>query len=574
MVPANARPAADQPAPLTTSRALVDAFLRLGVTQAFGVMGGAIAPFFHAVAHSELTALHFRHEAGAAFAAIEASLCTGRPTLVFTTAGPGLTNALTGMVAARWEGARVIFVSAATSAAQRHRVGTQETTPATTGGQGSFAGGGGLHLSATVEHPAQLGPLLAQVAIGLGRPGGFVAHLALPIDLQNAPCPRLALADDWRALAPTCSPEVIAEHAELFAASPPVLWLGFGARTAAAPIRALVELTGARVICTPRGKGIVPEDHPRFLGVTGVGGHARVDEQLAADRPSHTLVLGTRMGESSSFWSPELTPSRAFVHVDSDPAAFGVAYPDVTTHAVVAEIGAYVTALVEALEVRRVVARPALTMVERALPLAPRGDGPVRPQHLMAELQRHIVDGSDAWVMAESGNSFCWANHHLRFREPGRYRVSTGFGSMGHATTGVVGAALARRGKAVAVVGDGAMMMLNEVHAAVQYRADAVWIVLNDATYLMCAQGMRVMGWEPFSCDLPRVDFVALARAIGADGVQVTREEDVGPALARAAAARGPFIVDVTIDPREVPPSGRRNRSLMQQGHATAGARS
>ncbi|MEZ4403633.1 MAG: thiamine pyrophosphate-dependent enzyme [Kofleriaceae bacterium] len=173
--------------------------------------------------------------------------------------------------------------------------------------------------------------------------------------------------------------------------------------------------------------------------------------------------------------------------------------------------------------------------------------------------------------MAESGNAFCWSTHLLRFATPGRYRVSTGFGSMGHATSGVVGAALARGGKAFALVGDGAMMMMNEVHAAVQYRADAVWVVLNDACYLMCAQGMRVMGWEPFACDLPRVDFVALARAIGADGERVEREAEVGPALARAAAARGPWVIDVAVDPTEAPPSGRRNKSLMQQGFTGAG---
>ncbi len=547
----------------TVSRALVDALRRLGVTHAFGVMGGAIAPFFHAVAHGELTALHMRHEAGAAFAAIEASLATRRPVLVFTTAGPGLSNAITGMLAARWEGAQVLFVSAATSAANRHRVATQETSTTV----------GGLHLAATIEHPAQLGPVLAQVAVGLARPGGFVAHLSLPIDVQSAPCPPIGQPGDHRALVPTCAPGLVAEHADLFAARAPLVWIGFGARHAAAAIRELVERTGARVICTPRGKGIFPEDHPRFLGVTGVGGHTRVEELLAADRPAHTLVLGTRMGESSSFWSPELAPAKAFIHVDLDPAAFGAAYPDVRTHAVVADIGAYVERLNDELAVRRTSSRPALT-VARSTPV-PGGDSRdatnresngVRPQHLMAEIQRVIVDGTDAWLMAESGNSFCWSTNHLRFREPGRYRVSTGFGSMGHATSGVVGAALARHGKAVAIVGDGAMMMMNEVHAAVQYGADAVWIVLNDACYLMCAQGMRVMGWEPFSCDLPRVDFVGLARAIGAGGERVTTEAEVGPALERAARARGPWIVDVSVDPREVPPSGRRNKSLMQQG--------
>jgi len=362
---------------------------------------------------------------------------------------------------------------------------------------------------------------------------------------------------------------VDAKAKALKAAGRPVI--GFGARHAAGPIRRLVEHTGARVICSPRGKGIFPEHHPQFLGVTGLGGHTRVDELLASDRPAHTLVLGTRMGESTSFWAPELAPSEAFLHVDTDPGAFGVAYPDVRTHAVVADVGRYVTALADALGAPPAAASAGPPPATAPYP-SPRASGLVRPQVVLHELQRVFIDGARAWIMAESGNAFCWSTHYLRFAEPGHYRVSTGFGSMGHATTGVVGAALARRGKAVALVGDGAMMMLHELHSAVQYRADAVWVILNDAAYLMCAQGMRMMGWEPFSCELPRVDFVALARAIGADGERVTGEAEVGPALERAARAQGPWVVDVAIDPAEAPPSGRRNRSLMQQGFA--GARS
>jgi acetolactate synthase-1/2/3 large subunit len=424
--------------------------------------------------------MHMRHEAGAAFAAVEHSLAARRPVLVFTTAGPGLTNALTGMVAARWEGAHVVYVSAATSAANRGRVATQETGPS------AFAG---LHFSATIEHPAQLAPAVAQLAVGFARPGGFVAHIALPIDVQRLPCARPPELE--RHLVPGCAPGVIAAHAARFSNEAPLIWLGYGARHAAAPIRELVERLGARVMCSPRAKGIVPEDHPRFLGVTGLGGHTRVDEQLAADRPRYTLVLGTRMGESTSFWSPELAPSRSFIHVDVDATAFGAAYPDVPTEGVLADIGAYVTDLLGALGRTPTLPIPsAITITEDPLPVGvprsqPRREGPVRPQYLLEELQRLAIDAGDAWVMAESGNSFCWATHHLKFREPGRYRVSTGFGSMGHATTGVVGAAVARGKKAIALVGDGAMMMLNELHSAVQYRADALWIVLNDACYLM-----------------------------------------------------------------------------------------
>jgi acetolactate synthase-1/2/3 large subunit len=363
-----------------------------------------------------------------------------------------------------------------------------------------------------------------------------------------------------------CAPEAIEEHAALVAGKSIVLWLGFGARHAAREIFRLAEVTGARVISTPRGKGVFPEEHPQFVGVTGVGGHTDVDELFAADRPTHTLVLGSRLGESSSFWSPDLAPSEAFLHVDVDPAVFGTAYPDVTTYGAVADIASYCDALATALASRAAPSsRP--HACRSITDVAPRADSAVRPQLLFSEIQRVIVEGSDAWMMAESGNAFCWAANRLRISDPSRYRVSVSWGSMGHAATSVTGVALARAGKAVAILGDGAMMMQNEVHAAVQHGAPAVWIVLNDATYLMCRQGMTAMGWEPFSSDLPRVDFVAMARAMGADGERVTSERDVAGALERAMRARGPWVIDVTIDPAETPPSGRRNRSLMQQGH-------
>src|SRR4029453_3987006 len=93
--------------------------------------------------------------------------------------------------------------------------------------------------------------------------------------------------------------------------------------------------------------------------------------------------------------------------------------------------------------------------------------GPGRPAVLMDVVQRVIVDGSNAMVLTESGNAFGFGNHHLRFMEPGRYRSSAAWGSMGHMVCGVVGAAVATGTKAIAIVGDGAMLMNNEINTAV-----------------------------------------------------------------------------------------------------------
>jgi acetolactate synthase-1/2/3 large subunit len=343
------------------------------------------------------------------------------------------------------------------------------------------------------------------------------------------------------------------------------IWVGFGARHASAQVRALAERTGALVMCSPRGKGIFPEDHPRFAGVTGFGGHDAVKAHLAAERPDRLLVLGTRLGELTSFWSPDLVPPRGFVHVDLDPDVPGAAYPSAETCAVACEIGAFLDAILERIPPRsaRPPARPPSAVRLRALD-APRGRGPVRAHAVMEAVQRIVVEGSDAIVMAEAGNAFAWGNHALRFSAPGRYRVSMGFGSMGQAVAGVVGAAIGRDGKAVAIVGDGAMLMNSEVSTAVAHRVPAVWVVLNDARYGMIEQGMAALGL-PFATPIPPCDFAAIARAMGASGIRVEREADLPGALEAAMASPGPFVVDVVVDPTELAPSMARFGSLTEQ---------
>src|SRR5262249_45673837 len=138
---------------------------------------------------------------------------------------------------------------------------------------------------------------------------------------------------------------LVAEAAARLSRAPFVVWAGSGAIAAADAVRALVERTGARFMATPRGKGVLPESHPAYLGVTGIGGHARVSHLPAQDRPEHTLVLGSRLGEFDSFFDEALTPSTSFVHVDHDPRAFAAAYPSVPTLGVRGDVGDVVASL-------------------------------------------------------------------------------------------------------------------------------------------------------------------------------------------------------------------------------------
>jgi thiamine pyrophosphate-dependent acetolactate synthase large subunit-like protein len=563
---AEIQPTYYSPKSLSVADAIAQMLQELGIECAFGVAGGAMAALWGALSNSTLSVVNCRHEAGAAFAAVEAYFASDRPTVVFTTAGPGLTNALTGLFAARGEGAKVIFLSACTSAAQRGKWAIQETSTNTLPSGGIFTPGVLFNYATTVECAAQLPQIFRRLALGLAQPGGFVAHLSIPTGVQTSlmevALPQLEFASAFA----TASEEAIAKSAQLLSEGPFAIWVGFGARNAAAEIRQLAERTGAAVMCSPRAKGIFPEDHPQFVGVTGLGGHGSVMTYLQEQPPFRTLVLGTRLGEPTSFWSPVMVPLGGFVHVDIDPEVPGVAYPQAQTYPVQSDIKVFVQALLKNLPKNPPRANNLPLPNPEREAILPGADSPVRPEILMQAIQKIIVAGSDAVVMAESGNSFTWSTHLLRFSQANRYRVSTGVGAMGHTVTGVVGAAKARNGKAVAIVGDGAMLMNNEISTAVKYQIPAVWIVLNDARYNMCYQGMELLGLTGADATMPQTDFVAIARGMGAEGIRIDKESDLEAALQKALNSTVPFVIDVVIDPNRPAPSKGRNRSLAAQG--------
>ncbi len=557
----------ETPRSLTVAQAIAQMLDNLGICCAFGVAGGAMASLWGALSNSAMQVLNCRHEAGAAFAAVEAYFSSGRPTVVFTTAGPGITNALTGLFAARGEGAKVILLSASTSAPQRGRWAIQETSTETLPTGGIFTPGALFNYATTVESAAQLPQIFRRISLGLSQPGGFVAHISIPTAVQTSlidevTLPQIGVYD----LFVTPSEKAIAKSIELLTEGPFAIWLGFGAKDAAAEIRQLAERTGAAVMCSPRGKGIFPEDHPQYIGVTGLAGHGSVITYMQEQPPLRTLVLGTRLGEPTSFWNPQMIPPGGFVHVDIDPQVPGVAYPNAETFPVHADIKTFVQALLKHLP-EDFPRPPALHLPHpERQEIPPGADSPVRPEMLMEAIQKVIVEGSDAIVMAESGNSFTWSTHLLRFSQANRYRVSTGVGAMGHVVTGVIGAAVGRKGKAIAVVGDGAMLMNNEISTAVKYKIPAIWIVLNDARYNMCYQGMKTLGLQGADATLPETDFVKVARGMGAEGIRVSRESELQTALETAMKSEVPFVIDIVIDPNRQAPSKGRNQGLKAQG--------
>jgi acetolactate synthase-1/2/3 large subunit len=546
----------------TVATELTALLWQLGVRQAFGICGREITCIWAALIASARTdrliaTHHMRHENGAGYAAVGSWASSGRPAAVFVTTGPGVTNVMTSLETARAAGAQVILLSPLTPAGHRGRLGIQDTSNQGYHDPVLYAPGRLFDLVALLESPSELQPLAGQLAAGLAnRDRAFMAHIAVPTALQGALVDGPTAVPRHEIPAPGVSAALADEMIEVLRAAPFAVWVGWGARRHAAAVRRLLDLTGAPAMTSPRGLGIV-DRHPQFIGVTGNGGHDTVIEGIRRWRPEHVLVLGSGLGEATSGWRRELAPPGGFVHVDVDARVFGRSYPQVPTLGVQADVGDVLAALVAR---ARELERRAPARGRGAAPVlcgVPDNDRPVDPRALMAAIQRVVVDGTCMPVLADAASAMFWAAHHLVFAEPGRWFVENRFGAMGAAAAAVIGAA-GRGGRALAIVGDGALHMQDELNAAVGYGIGAIWVVLNDSGLGIVRTGMRLDGYREHDADYPPTDFAAVARAKGADGIRVERACELDAALERALDASGPFVVDVVIDPDVVAPIGAR----------------
>jgi acetolactate synthase I/II/III large subunit len=547
---------------VTVSEAVVSLLYEVGVRESYGVCGRENVPIWGALLATigtkrEIATRHARHENGAGYAAVGSWMQTGRPTAIYSTSCPGVANTLTSLEVARAAGAKLVMLSPLTPAAERDRLGIQETGPNGYANPDVYRPGRLFDVVAVLESPKQLQTLAGRLANGLAGPGGFAAHVVIPTDVQVASAGEPLTVTSQRRMTPAPTPHDADELAALLAEDPFAVWVGWGARHHAPAVRRLLDLTGAGVLSSPRGRGIA-DHHPGFLGVTGNGGHDDVVAQLARSGAQRVLVLGSALSEPTSGWLPGLVPPKGFVHVDLDSSVFGHAYPAAATVGVQADVGAVLDALLARADalVHRMGPEPSPRV--RAAVSAAGEPGTIHPTALMAAIQRTLVDTTDMPIFGDASSAMFHGTRHLVFETPGRWLVEGRVGAMGWAGAAVVGAASGRGGPAAAICGDGAMHMQDEIGTAVRYDIRAIWIVLNDAGLGIVRTGMRRTGRILHDADYPPADFAAVARAKGAEAARVTSLDGLDAALEAAMCAPGPFLVDVLIDRRAEPPIGAR----------------
>jgi len=537
---------------------LANLFRELGIRHASGIPGREIIPFRAAIhACPEIAVYETQHETGAVLVGLGTWFASGAPAVIYVTSAPGISNALTGLCAARATGARFVLVSPYTPVSELGRDPIQKTG---TLWSELYTQGELFDLVARVESADQLPALAAQLATGFAQPGGFAAHIAIPPTVQSAPSRGPLAVPTVERIERALDPEVTKRLVSRLARERFAVWVGFGARKYADAVRRFVSATGVPVMSSPRALGVA-DTLDQFIGVTGNGGHAAVFEELERYRPETVLVLGSGLGESTSAWDERLVPPRGFVHVDLDPRVFGRAFA-APTLGVVADIGEVLDSLLAQSGrvghrgfARRRTPRSWVATAEAAEP------GRIHPSSLLQVVQRVVLDATDIPVVTDPSSAMFNAAHHLTFRRADRYFSDHRFGAVGWSVPTVLGLAAARGERALALCGDHAMHCQEEIATAVRYALPAIWLVVNNGSMNIVSKGMERHGRDPVDLEFPETNFALIARAKGAEGRRVTSEAELEAALLEAVKGDPkPFLIDAVTQCTDVPLGSRGKR--------------
>ena len=514
--------------------AIVDALVAHGVTDVFGIPGTHNLEIYRHLATSSIRHVVTRHEQGAGYAADGYARVSGRPGVLLTTSGPGITNAITALATAYADSVATLAIS---PGPPRGHVGKDV---------------GWLHemkhqqaaldavcaASHRVEAADEIPDLLAEIFAGFRTSRPRPVHVEIPVDV---------LEGDWRrrpvhplATPALEQPSAATVAAALMAAQRPMLLVGGGARTAAAQVRALADL-GVPVLTTVNGKGVLDEQHPSALGASvrlPAAHRAMNDADLL-------LVVGSELGDSD-LWGGRIDPpgpGRVLVRVDLDPHQL---HKNVEASIPVLGDAATVLAGVAAELTRsgyRAAARESVAATREEIArdaAADAGPWAKLQRSLSAALPEDVVVAGDSSQVTYYGTVHYWP-----FTPSNRLLYPTGYATLGYGLPAAIGAKVAEPARPVlALVGDGAAMFsVQEILTAVQQRLPLPVVVADNGGYAEIREQMVDRKITPQAVDLNGPDLAALAESMGATGKRAGSPDEVAELAAKALHADGPTVI-------------------------------
>ena len=535
--------------PRTGARLLVDALAGHGLRHAFSVPGESFLAVLDALSDSPIDFVVCRQEGGAAMMAEAAGKLTGKPGLCFVTRGPGATNASSGVHVARQDSTPMLLFVGNVARGFRGREAFQEIDcKAVFGTLAKWV----VEIDAAARVPELVAEALR--AATHGRPGPVV--VSIPEDMLTE---EAAVADAPAVESDEISPkpaDMMRLQQMLGTAERPLAIVG-GSRWSEQAVAALTRFAARfdlPVVASFRRQMLFPADHDCYAGELGLGPNPKLAERIkAADL---VLLLGGRLGEVPSQGYKLLgvpDPGVALVHVHASADELGRVYrPALAIHASPSAFAAALEGLEPPREINEIKWREWRERA-RADYLAWSEEIPAHPGSVqMGTLVRFLRERlpADTIVCNGAGNFSVWVHRFHRSRKYGT-QLGPVSGSMGYGVPAAIAAKrLAPDRTVVAFSGDGDFLMTGqELATAVQYGLAIRILIIDNGSYgtIRMHQERHYPG-RVFGTDLRNPDYAALARAYGAEGFTVARDEEAIPALAAAFAAKGAAVVHVKLD--------------------------
>ena len=525
----------------------VAAARRHDVSTMFTLSGGHVFPLYDGAVKADppMRLVDVRHEQTAVFAAEATARLTRRPGLAVLTAGPGVTNGISAITTAHFNGSAVVVLA---GRAPDYRWGSgslQEidhplllapvTKRAWTGHRADQVGAAvdeAFRIAATAHQGPVFVDFSLEALFGEAAEAGPASPMAPP-----APAPDPADVDVIAGLLAGASRPVLVLGSDV--------WLG-AAETAA---RAAAEELSLPVITNGQARGVLPAGHD--LLVTRARSVAFREADLV-------VVVGTpldfRLGYGE-FGGKDAAPPAQVVHVADAPGQIATHCPLAASAA--GDLAAFFTALAGAVP-RRAWQESWLPRLQAARAEAVAADGalltsdadPVHPLRIYGELAR-VLD-EDAVVIGDGGDFVSYAGKYLEPRRPGGWLDPGPYGCLGTGLGYAIAARIARpSAQVVLLLGDGAAgFSLMDADTLVRHRLPVVMICGNNGAWGLEKHPMQALYGYDVAADLqPRCRYDEVVRALGGAGEIVTRPDGIAPALRRAFASGVPYLVNVITDP-------------------------
>lgn len=530
---------------------LVDALKIHGVETAFCVPGESYLDVLDALHGSAIRLITCRQEGGAAYMAEAYGKLTGKPGICFVTRGPGATNASIGIHTAFQDSTPMILFIGQVARDQVEREAFQEV---------DFRRMYGplCKWVAEIDDAKRIPELVSQAfhrAMN-GRPGPVV--LALPEDMLTDMA-EIADAGPYKVARGAPSHDQMQELHQLLAeAKRPFLILGGGGwdDKAVSDMEQFAKNFNLPVGCAFRCQDLFNNHHPNYAGDVGIGINPKLAEHIKAS--DLLIVAGARLGEmtTSGYSLIDIPcPKQKLIHIHASAEELGRVYqahlPINAGMSAFAKEAAKLSppSMLPWQEWTKNAHDDYQTWIEH-----PQIPGPLQ----MGEIMKYLRDTlpADAIITNGAGNYATWAHRFYQYHQF-RTQLAPTNGSMGYGAPAAIAAKLAEPNRiVVSFNGDGCFLMNGqELATAVQYGANVIFLVIDNSMYGTIRMHQerhypsRISGTE-----LKNPDFVALAKAYGAEAYRVEKTDEFAPAFERALKAGKPALLHLILDPEAITP--------------------